>query len=106
MNRIILMTSRWQKTTGLIALILVLWAAFSSATYLGWIHGADHRDFYPWWAAARLHFLDGRDPYALDTTRQMQILLYGHTIPPERDQQGFALPGPAARADVSLVVRE
>ncbi len=90
--RIILMTSRWQKITGLIALILVLWAAFSSATYLGWIHGADHRDFYPWWAAARLHFLDGRDPYALDTTRQMQILLYGHPIPPELDQQAFHYP--------------
>lgn len=86
------MTSNRQKIILLILLGLLLWAAFSAATYLGWIHGADHRDFYPWWAAARLHFFQGLDPYALDTTGKMQLLLYGHTIPPNLDQQAFHYP--------------
>ena len=86
------MTSIRRKLILLIVLILGLWATFSVATYLGWIHGADHRDFYPWWAAARLHFFEGRDLYALDTTRQMQILLYGHPIALNLDQQAFHYP--------------
>src|SRR5512145_2274110 len=92
MSTIIGMAFLQKRTLGILLLLLVLWAAFSLATYLGWIHGADHRDFYPWWAAARLHFFQGLDPYSMDTTRQMQLLLYGHTIPPNLDQQAFHYP--------------
>ncbi len=75
----------------LLALVAV-WSVTSMATYSAWIHGADHRDFYPWWAGARLRLLEGRDLYALDTVQVMQKMLYGQLLPPDRDQQGFAYP--------------
>lgn len=73
-------------------LALLIWAVFAAATYFAWIHGADHKDFYPWWAAARLRLFEGRDPYSPDTVRQMQIMLYGAPRPPEMDQQAFHYP--------------
>ncbi len=81
-----------RRRTTLIALSLLLWGALSIAIYSAWIHGADHRDFYPRWAGARLALFEGCDPYALETTRLMQIGLYGAPLPPEADQQAFAYP--------------
>lgn len=69
-----------------------LWLALAVATYYGWIHGTDHRDFYPRWAGARLALFEGRDLYADDTTRAMQIMLYGAERPPNLDPQAFAYP--------------
>ena len=43
----------------LISVSLAVWVILSFAIYFAWIHGADHRDFYPWWAASRLHLLTG-----------------------------------------------
>lgn len=87
------------KSTGLATsaagagvLLVGLWLIIAVATYHGWIHGADHRDFYPRWAGARLALLEGRDLYAEETTRQMQLMLYGRELPPDRDQQAFAYP--------------
>lgn len=75
-----------------ILLALVLWGSFSVATYFAWIRGAEHRDLYPWWAAARLRIFEGRNVYDPETVRQMQIMLYGAPRPPEVDQQAFHYP--------------
>jgi hypothetical protein len=71
---------------------VLLWVALAAVTYTGWIHGANHRDFYPRWAGARLAVYEGRDLYSVETTRAMQVMLYGAELPPEVDQQGFAYP--------------
>jgi hypothetical protein len=73
-------------------LLTALMLGFSSAAYTGWIRGTDHRDFYPRWAGARLALFEGRNLYSVETTREMQLMLYGREIPPDRDQQGFAYP--------------
>ena len=86
------MVSRLQKTILILLMAALLWAGISLAAYTGWVHGADHRDFYPWWAGARLRLFEGRDLYSLDTVREMQLRLYGKILPPEMDQQGFAYP--------------
>src|SRR5262245_48996182 len=72
--------------------VVLLSTSVGVGAYFGWIHGADHRDFYPWWAASRLAIFESRDPYSADTIRQMQITLYGAPLPPDRDQQGFHYP--------------
>jgi hypothetical protein len=69
-----------------------LWVLLAFATYYGWIHGTNHRDFYPRWAGARLALFEGRDLYADDTTLRMQVMLYGQAIPPGEDPQAFAYP--------------
>lgn len=71
---------------------LVLWSAVSFGAYSTWIRGADHRDLYPRWAVARMVLFDGRDPYSIETTQQMQVRLYGGLLPPDHDQQAFAYP--------------
>jgi hypothetical protein len=76
--------------TGILA--LVLWVVLAAGTYYGWIHGTDHRDFYPRWAGARLALFEGRDLYSDETTRAMQIMLYGQERPPNIDPQAFAYP--------------
>jgi hypothetical protein len=86
------MPSTLNRRLLLIPAVIILWGMISTATYFTWIHGADHRDLYPWWAAARLHLFEGKDPYSVETTKQMQLMLYGRLLPPERDQQGFAYP--------------
>lgn len=75
-----------------VTVTLLLWVLLSVAAYYGWIRGVDHRDFYPWWAASRLVLLEGQAPYDLETTRQIQITLYGQERPDGIDQQGFAYP--------------
>ncbi len=72
--------------------LICLWGASSLLTYQIWIHDTYHHDFYPWWAGARLALFEGKDLYAVETTRMMQIRLYGAVFPPEIDQQGFAYP--------------
>jgi hypothetical protein len=72
--------------------LLALWAVVSIFSYFVWTRGADHRDFYPRWAGARFALFERRNLYSVDTTRDMQILLYGAPLPPDRDQQGFAYP--------------
>ncbi len=81
-----------KKWIGIGFVSLVLWILLSSATYFAWIHGADHRDFYPRWAGARLALFDRRDLYSEETTRLMQITLYGAPLSRTSDQQGFAYP--------------
>ncbi len=71
---------------------VVLWLALAAGAYTGWIHGTDHRDFYPLWAGARMALLEGRDLYAPETTLRIQETLYGGRLPPGVDQQGFAYP--------------
>jgi hypothetical protein len=83
-----LRSSRWITLLGL----LILWVAVSVFSYFAWTRGADHRDFYPRWAGSRLALFEGRPLYSEDTIREMQILLYGAPLPPDRDQQGFAYP--------------
>ena len=71
---------------------IFLWAALSALFYMTWTHGADHRDFYPRWAGARLALFEHQDPYSLESTRQIQLELYGRELPDGVDQQGFAYP--------------
>jgi|tagenome__1003787_1003787.scaffolds.fasta_scaffold20988445_3 hypothetical protein len=54
-------------------------------------------DLYPRWLGARELLLHGRDPYAADITREIQIGYYGRPLDPARphdpkDQEGFAYP--------------
>lgn len=72
--------------------IVFLWLATAFFAYRAWVHGADHRDFYPWWAGVRRVLAGERDLYSAEATRAMQIQLYGAPIPAGRDQQGFAYP--------------
>ena len=82
-------SSRW--TLKVIALLLI-WGLISLGTYRAWIHGADHRDFYPRWAGARMVLEGEKEIYSLEATSAIQIRLYGTEIPEGRDQQGFAYP--------------
>lgn len=71
---------------------LVLWGLLSTAAYFAWVRGADHRDFFPWWAASRLALFEGRNLYAPETVREMQMMLYGAPRPPDVDQQEYHYP--------------
>ncbi len=76
----------------LISGTIVLWGILSTAAYFGWVQGADHRDFFPWWAASRLALFQGYSLYTPETTREMQIMLYGAPRPPGVDQQAYHYP--------------
>lgn len=88
----LIVNSRNIRIVLIISGMVALWLLLLVMTYHGWIHGADHRDFYPRWAGARLVLFEGRDLYSSETTRQMQIMLYGRELSPDRDQQAFAYP--------------
>jgi hypothetical protein len=79
--------------TGAITGSILLWLFASLIAYQIWVHGADHRDFYPRWAGTRLVIEGTDDLYSEDTTNRIQQALYGHEIPANQDQQGFAYPG-------------
>jgi hypothetical protein len=54
-------------------------------------------DLYPHWAGARELLLNGRDPYSLEVTQEIQLGYYGRVLDPARrgdpkDQQAFAYP--------------
>lgn len=72
--------------------LLLIWGLISFGTYRAWIHGADHRDFYPRWAGARMVLEGEKEIYSVEATNSIQIRLYGAEIPDGRDQQGFAYP--------------
>lgn len=76
----------------MILALLLIWIVFSFAAFSVWIHGTDHRDFYPIWAGARLNLLERQPLYSIDTVEKIQTNLYGHILPENRDQQGFAYP--------------
>lgn len=80
------------RRLGIPLLIVGLWVLIAFAAYQGWIHGVDHRDFYPRWAGARLALYEGRDLYSAETTRQMQLMLYGRERRAGEDPQAFAYP--------------
>ena len=84
--------TKYTKAFTLALLFLLIWALLSTIIFFAWVHGADHRDFYPRWAGSRLALFQRRDLYAEETTQLMQIELYGRPLPAERDQQGFAYP--------------
>jgi hypothetical protein len=84
--------SRNLRIVLLIVGAIILWGLLSTAAYFAWVRGADHRDFFPWWAGSRLALFEGRDLYSPETTRQMQIMLYGAPRPPDVDQQEYHYP--------------
>ncbi|HET89916.1 MAG TPA: DUF2029 domain-containing protein [Chloroflexi bacterium] len=49
-------------------------------------------DFYPRWAGARALWVEGRNPYSDEVTRQIQLGFLGHLVEPGRDQIRFAYP--------------
>ena len=71
---------------------IILWGLLSVACYFGWVRGADHRDFFPWWQASRLALFEGYPLYTLETTREMQTRLYGGPLKPDVDQQEYHYP--------------
>ncbi|MGD8631949.1 MAG: glycosyltransferase family 87 protein [Anaerolineales bacterium] len=73
-------------------LMVVIFIVTTLGSYFAWIHGADHRDFYPRWAGARMALEGSKDLYSLEATERIQVRLYGKSLPPDRDQQGFAYP--------------
>lgn len=72
--------------------IAALWGVIAFASYHGWVHGTDHRDFYPRWAGAQQVLFEGRDLYSAETTRAMQLMLYGRERKEDEDPQAFAYP--------------
>lgn len=73
-------------------MMVVIFLLTALGSYFAWIHGADHRDFYPRWAGARMVLEGSKELYSIEATEQIQNRLYGKTLPPDRDQQGFAYP--------------
>lgn len=49
-------------------------------------------DFYSRWVGARELLLHQRDPYADEVTREIQMGMFGHLVPPDQDQVAFAYP--------------
>lgn len=88
---------------GLLAAAMWCWVQYvaiphqlADAATLG-IPRGNLSDLYPRWLGARELLLHGRDPYAPDVAREIQIGYYGRPIDPARpndpkDQQGFAYP--------------
>jgi hypothetical protein len=77
--------------------VLIFVAALSAAMYNGITHpfpGAN--DFYIPWRATRALFLEGRNPYSADVTRDIQIVLFGAPRRPEEHQYAFAYPLPVS----------
>ena len=57
----------------------------------------NNSDLYPRWLGARELLLNGRDPYSVEVTREIQIGYYGRPLDPgnpadPKDQVGFAYP--------------
>jgi hypothetical protein len=48
-------------------------------------------DFFTIWFGIR-RIWRGQNPYGLDTTRAIQLQMFGKTLPPHQNQQGFAYP--------------
>jgi len=76
--------------------LLGLWAITAFLSYRVWVHGADHRDFYPRWAGVRRLLSGSRDLYSQEAVRAIQVSLYGAPLPADRDQQAFAYPAQLA----------
>ncbi|RIK30930.1 MAG: hypothetical protein DCC52_06055, partial [Chloroflexi bacterium] len=83
------------KTAFLIALAggALLYAALAFGIYNGLTRqqqGAN--DFYSRWVGARALILRGENPYAAQTTRAIQMGMYGRLAQPDEDQVAFAYP--------------
>jgi len=71
---------------------VVLWIIVSVLFYYFWVKGANYTDFYPRWAGARLVLFQEQELYSIATTKLIQIEMFGKTLSPGSDQQGFAYP--------------
>ncbi|MDL1899071.1 DUF2029 domain-containing protein [Anaerolineae bacterium CFX7] len=94
------------KTAFLIALAggALLYAALAFGIYNGLTRqqqGAN--DFYSRWVGARELILRGENPYAAQTTRAIQMGMYGRLAQPDEDQVAFAYPLYAALIAAPLV---
>jgi hypothetical protein len=76
----------------LAAVLFVLWFLIAATLYVTFVSKTDHTDFFPLWAGARLALFEAQDPYARETTTQIQQTVYGHARQPTEDQQGFTYP--------------
>lgn len=76
----------------LLAVLGGLWLIIATMLYVVFVSKTDHTDFFPLWAGARLALFEGRDPYAPETTTQIQQTVYGHPRQRTEDQQGFTYP--------------
>lgn len=79
----------------LIALMLLLLfeAVLSAAFYYGFTRNVPSaNDFYVPWRATGALLREGRNPYSADVTRDIQLGLFGQTLPPDAHQFSFAYP--------------
>ena len=79
--------------------LLVLYGALAFGIYNGLTRttlGAN--DFYSRWVGARALFVQGKNPYSDEVTREIQLGMYGRLARPEEDQAAFAYPLFAAYA--------
>jgi hypothetical protein len=94
----------WSRVVVTVALMLLLVGGLSVALYNNLTHnfpGAN--DFYIPWRATQALFLEGRNPYSADVTRDIQIVLFGAPRRPDEHQYAFAYPLPVSLLIAPLV---
>ena len=87
----------WSRVIVAVALMLLLVGGLSVALYNNLTHnfpGAN--DFYIPWRASQALFLEGRNPYSAEVTRDIQIVLFGAPRCPDEHQYAFAYPLPVS----------
>jgi hypothetical protein len=79
-----------------LAAILALLSFCSVVRQANFMNYALRGDFYPRWFGTREALLHGRNPYAPEVTREIQVAYYGHAARPgEENEQPFAFYYPA-----------
>lgn len=75
--------------TVIVAVYLLL-AYGTYSTFTSQLAGGN--DFYPRWLGTRTFILEGRDPYSVDVTSEIQYGMYGRLAREDEDQVAFAYP--------------
>lgn len=78
----------------LITTLLIIGIASFALTTLVPMRGLRF-DYYPHWVAGQALW-SGQTPYAPEITRQIQLAMFGETLPPDADQQNVAYPAYSA----------
>jgi hypothetical protein len=94
----------WVRAAAAFAVIILLVGGLSVGLYNSLTHnypGAN--DFYIPWRATQALFVEGRNPYGADVTRDIQIALFGAPRRPDEHQFAFAYPLPMSLLIAPLV---
>src|SRR5438105_13082408 len=104
MTERLMQRSAWTRPAMAAALLLLLAGGLSVAFYNNLTHnfpGAN--DFYIPWRASQALFVEGRNPYGADVTRDIQIVLFGAPRRADQHQYAFAYPLPVSLLLAPLV---